>query len=136
MGDILIDNKSIYEFEMKFLHIFGWITKLTLFLFLIGFFQNKPTLFVGFNFFVKVILGFFLVYRFNSYRKHKIEFTELDRKVCYSAGIYIVLISFVDYINAYTEKIQKIISPYTLPIVKKISENLDSNHYDLSKISL
>ena len=124
MGDILIDNKSIYEFEMNFLHIFGWITKLTFFLFLIGFFQNKPTLFLGFNFFVKVMLGFFLVYRFNSYRKHKIEFTELDRKVCYSAGIYIVLISFVDYINAYTEKIQKQISPYTLPILEKVKQKL------------
>jgi len=122
MSDILIDNKTIYDFEMKFLCVFGWITKITTFLFLIGVFQNKPKIFVSFSFFIKVILGFFLIYRFNSYRKNKIEFTELDRKVCYSTGTYIILISFIDYINAYTEEIRKIVQNYTLPIINQIKK--------------
>jgi hypothetical protein len=118
MGDILIDNKDFYNFEVKFLQYFSFITKLTVVLFIIGFFQSKPTLIIQFNFVVKIILALFLIYRFNNYRKHKIEFTELDRKVCYSAGIYIILISFFDLINHYTHHIRSnIILPITEPII-------------------
>jgi hypothetical protein len=114
MSDILVDNKNFYNFELKFLTYFSFITKFTVVLFLIGIFQNKPYILIKFNFVVKVLLALFLIYRFNSYRKHKIEFTELDRKVCYSAGIYIILISFLDIINYYTETIRNnFILPYT-----------------------
>ena len=88
-------------------------------LFFIGIFQEKPTLFIDFNFVVKVCLALFLIYRFNNYRKHEIKFTELDRKVCYSSGIYILIISFIDYINSYTDTIKKLIVPYTSEIIAK-----------------
>ena len=118
MSDILVDNKNFYNFELKFLTYFSFITKFTVVLFLVGIFQNKPYILIQFNFVVKVILAFFLIYRFNSYRKHKIEFTELDRKVCYSAGIYIILISFLDIINYYTETIR---NDFILPVIQKFA---------------
>uniref|UniRef100_A0A6C0JH53 Uncharacterized protein n=1 Tax=viral metagenome TaxID=1070528 RepID=A0A6C0JH53_9ZZZZ len=125
MSDILIDNKDFYNFEVKFLQYFSFITKLTVVLFIVGFFQSKPTFIVQFNFVVKVILALFLIYRFNSYRKHKIEFTELDRKVCYSAGIYIILISFFDLINHYTNAIRSnYILPMTEPIIQMFKKSL------------
>lgn len=111
--DPLIDNKDFYTFENNFLHYFGWITKITVVLFLVGFFQQKPTIFINFNFIVKIGLALFLIYRFNNYRKYEITFTDLDRKVCYSAGIYILFISFADYVNSYTNEIKKLIQPYT-----------------------
>jgi hypothetical protein len=114
MSDIVVDNKKFYNFELKFLTYFSYVTKFTVLLFLIGIFQNKPFILIQFNFVVKVILAIFLIYRFNSYRKYKIEFTELDRKVCYSAGVYIILISFLDIINFYTEYIRNnFILPFT-----------------------
>ena len=119
MSDILIDNKNLYNFEVKFLEYFSFITKLTVVLFIIGFFQTKPTVIIQFNFVVKTILALFLIYRFNNYRKHKIEFTELDRKVCYSVGIYIILISFFDFFNYYTDYIKSnIVLPITEPIIQ------------------
>ena len=125
MSDILIDNKDFYNFEVKFLQYFSFITKLTVVLFIIGFFQSKPTFIIQFNFVVKTILALFLIYRFNNYRKHKIEFTELDRKVCYSAGIYIILISFFDLIDHYTDTIRKnIILPFTEPIIEWSKKSL------------
>jgi hypothetical protein len=121
MSDILVDNKNFYNFELKFLTYFSYVTKFTVLLFLIGIFQNKPTILIQFNFVVKVILALFLIYRFNSYRKHKIEFTELDRKVCYSVGIYIILISFLDIINYYTETIR---SNFILPFTKQFTQHI------------
>jgi hypothetical protein len=125
MSDILIDNKKFYDFELKFLTFFSFITKLTVVLFIIGFFQQKPTFIVQFNFVIKIILALFLMYRFNKYRKDKITFTELDRKVCYSAGLYIILISFFDFIIHYTEYIRNnIVLPYTIPIIQKFKMTL------------
>jgi len=127
MSDILIDNKEFYNFEVKFLTFFSFITKLSVVLFIVGFFQSKPTYIVQFNFVVKVILALFLIYRFNNYRKHKIEFTELDRKVCYSAGIYIILISFFDLINHYLDAIRNnFILPITTPIIQNIKTSLEN----------
>jgi hypothetical protein len=125
MSDILIDNKNLYNFEVNFLKYFSFITKFTVILFIVGFFQSKPTYIIQINFVVKIILALFLIYRFNSYRKHKIEFTELDRKVCYSAGIYIILISFVDLINNYTDYIRSnIVLPITEPIIQRFKNSL------------
>lgn len=125
MSDILIDNKHFYNFELKFLKFFSFITKLTVVLFIIGFFQSKPVYMIQFNFFVKIILALFLIYRFNNYRKLKIEFTELDRKVCFSAGIYIILISFLDLINHYTDYIRSnIVLPITSPFIQDIKTSL------------
>jgi hypothetical protein len=118
--DPLIDNKRIYHFETQFLHYFGWVTKITVALFFLGFFQEKPTVFVTFNFVVKLCLALFLIYRFNNYRKHEIVFTDLDRKVCYSAGIYILIITFTDYVNYYTNDIRNVILPYTTPLWDKL----------------
>ena len=117
--DLLIDNKHIYNFEYNFLIIFSWLTKITIFLFIFGFIQNKPMWFLEYNFIVKLLLALFLIYRFNSYRKYKIEFTDLDRKVCYSAGKYILILSFIDYINFYTNQIRDYITKFTQPIIEK-----------------
>jgi hypothetical protein len=125
MSDILIDNKDFYNFEVKFLTFFSFITKLSVVLFIVGFFQSKPTYIVQFNFVVKVILALFLIYRFNNYRKNKIVFTELDRRVCYSAGIYIILISFFDLINYYIDAIRNnFVLPITIPIIQSFKKSL------------
>jgi len=118
MGDYLIDNKQLYNYELFFLFVISWITRLTALLFIVGFFQTKPRGIIEFIFFSKICLALFLIYRFNNYRTDKIVFTELDRKICYSSGIYIILISFMDYYNSYITYIRKIILPYTSPIIK------------------
>jgi ABC-type multidrug transport system fused ATPase/permease subunit len=124
MSDILIDNKNVYNFELKFLSIFSIFKKIIILLFLIGFFENKPKIFLELNFVVKLILGIFLVYRFNKYRNNPIKFTELDRKICSSAGSYIIFIAFADYINAFMDEIREHIIKFTGPFVTNIKSKL------------
>ena len=128
MGDYLIDNKQLYNYELIYLIIISWITRLTLFLFIVGFFQTKPQGIIELIFFNKICLALFLIYRFNNYRTNKIIFTELDRKVCYSSGIYIIIISFMDYYNSYINNMRELIIPYTNPVIKYIS----SIYYSIS----
>ena len=122
MSDILVDNKFFYNISFYFIHYFGILTKVITVLFIIGYFANKPSIFLSINFVVKVCISLFLIYRFNKYRKNKLIFTELDRKVCYSAGIYILFVSFLDVIQNYTDKIRGFIQPYTLPVIEKIKK--------------
>jgi len=55
----------------------------------IGIGYKAPQAMVTFNYYLKVLIGIFLVYRFNSYRKH-IKFEEFDRRVAFSAGMFIL----------------------------------------------
>ena len=119
MGDLLIDNKFIYNIELNFLYFMSYFMKLFFLLFMIGFLQDKPKELLFMNFCIKVILGIFLIYRFNNYRSNKISFTELDRKVIYSIGIYILLLSFTDIIINFITVIRNQILPYTRPIIER-----------------
>jgi hypothetical protein len=129
MGDILVDNKKIYDFELNFITFLNLINLISITLFIIGFFQVQPELILKFNIFFKAVLALFLIYRFNGYRKQNIRFTELDRKICFSTGVFIILISFIDIITYNIEFIRNnYILPYTEPIVsyfKKIPKNLN-----------
>ena len=126
MPDILIDNKNIYNFELYFIKGFSVITKIVVVLFFIGFLTDKPKFILEINFVIKFILGLFLIYRFNKYRKNKVTFTELDRKICYSVGIYIVIISLGEYFLFFTgvirEQILKITSPFINPFINPLKQ--------------
>ncbi len=134
MKDILIDNKFIYNIELKFIKFFSIITQIIVFLFIIGFFQEKPKEFLVINSIVKILISFFLIYRFNKYRKN-VKFTELDRKVIYSSALYIIIISFADILNKYIEIIRKYIYKFTKPIVIKIKKIIYGKDYQSEIIS-
>ena len=116
MKDFLIDNENIYNFEMNVMDFFSMVTKIIVGLYFIGVFKTKPVLFLVVNFVLKIFIACFLIYRFNSYRKYKITFTELDRKAAYSAGVYIFFLSFIDVIDKYITEIRAIIDPYLYSI--------------------
>lgn len=121
MPDLLIDNKTIYNFELAFIKIFNFITKISILLFMVGFFQETPLSILKINSAIKIAIALFLIYRFNSYRKHKIVFTDLDQKVAYSAGVYILTISFIDILDQYVKMFRAQITAYTLPIITQVT---------------
>jgi hypothetical protein len=92
-------------------HWFDLITLLMVFIFIYGLVYNEPIIFVQINFLIKVIIGIYLMYKFNDFNKHKsIEFTVLDKKICFSAGLYLIVFSFADVINMYLNKIKMIVN--------------------------
>ena len=100
--------------------IVDWMAYITFIIFIllfIGILQKEPTYFTVTIFIIKVFLSLYLIIRFNDFRK-KIKFTELDRKVCYLAGTYLLLFAFADLIQEYTIKIKTLLKPY-LPWMNK-----------------
>ena len=126
MPDFLIDNKHLYNFQYKFLTYFSYLVKISLVLYIVGAFSTKSVIMIQINFFVKLFLGVFLVYRFSGRRIHKVQFTDLDRKIAYSAGLYIIVVSFSDLLASITEKtrthVMKFLQPYKNMVYSKYKQ--------------
>jgi hypothetical protein len=112
MTNILVDNKELYNIQYYFIKYFNYIFTIIIILFLIGIITNIPTFFIEINFLVKIFIALFLIYRYNPYRKHNIKITELDKTLAYLAGIYIIFISFADYIYVFSRIIRNKVTEY------------------------
>jgi hypothetical protein len=62
-------------------------TYLIYFLSAIGISKTAPMYLDDFDYYVKIYISLFLLWRFNMFRK--IEFNELDRKIAFSAGLFL-----------------------------------------------
>jgi len=111
-----LESKSIEKYEKLFLHYFGWLMILVFTLFILGFIHGKPVFLMKLNFVIKIIIASYLIYRFNPYRKEKIYFTELDKRMVFSSSFYILIISFADILLYYITEIHDFFQPYTKPI--------------------
>jgi hypothetical protein len=99
--------------------IIDWMIYITFIIFILlflGIIQKEPTYVSQVIFVFKVFISLYLMYRFNDFRKN-VKFTELDRKVCFLAGSYLLLFSFADLINDYSLKIKAFLKPH-LPWIK------------------
>lgn len=56
------------------------------------------------DYYTKIYVCLFLLYRFNPFRK--IKFNELDRKIAFSAGVFLLTTTFI---NTFLEKYIKVI---------------------------
>jgi len=97
--------KSIlYTIQDVILKYYSYIVNVILFLTLIGIGVAVPEYLKTFQYYLKIYLAVFLIYRFNSFRT--IKFTELDRKVAFSSGLLLLsttilgefLVKYADFI--------------------------------------
>jgi hypothetical protein len=95
----------------------GWVLFFIFILLFIGILQKEPTYFNNAVFYFKLFIAFYLIIRFNDFRKN-VNFTKLDRTICFQAGIYLLLFSFADLIQDYSSKIRSFLKPY-LPWMNK-----------------
>ena len=119
------DNPFLYKLHYYFIKSFDIITILIIILYIIGVINTEPVDFIKFNYFLKILLGFYLIYRFNSFRKNPVEFTDIDRKICFSAGLFIIVISFADIIGDYIKNLRSDVANYIKPL-KKTNEKSNS----------
>ena len=104
MYDFVVDNKTLYFIELNSLRFISFIVYTSTVLYLLGFLNSLK--FLMLNYTVKIIIAFFLIYRFNGLRKNTATFTDLDRKICFSAGVYILAVSFQEYIIYFSKEIR------------------------------
>ena len=93
------------------LHWFDFITLCMFALFVYGTFKDKPAIFVKINFIITVLIGLYMIYKFNDFRK-VFKISVLDKKICSFAGFYILVFSFADVITLYLDNIRNYIKRF------------------------
>jgi hypothetical protein len=88
--------KNLYKFQDFWFNVFIITTYSLYILFAIGIFNGAPQYLEKLDYYVKIYISLFLLWRFNPFRK--IHFTELDRKISFSAGIFLLTTSAVNQI--------------------------------------
>jgi hypothetical protein len=80
-------NKNILDFQNKMFTLVIVITWVLYISIATGISINAPKYLGIFDYYVKIYVSLFLLWRFNPFTK--ITFTELDRKIAFSAGIFL-----------------------------------------------
>lgn len=81
-------NKVLHRFQSNaftFTIYLSWILYLSIAL---GLYANAPEYLDTLHSFVKVYISLFLIYRFNPFRR--VRFTELDAKIAFSSGLFLL----------------------------------------------
>ena len=68
-----------------------------------GFLEKEPEYMMAIDYWVKVFMSLFLLWRFNPWVK--ITFSDFDRRVVFSAGMFLFTVTIVNnYLLSYVEK--------------------------------
>jgi hypothetical protein len=105
-------EKALYDFQNTAFTLFIIISYILYGISIIGLSRNAPTYIQTLDSYVKIYICLFLIYRFNPLR-NKIEFTELDRKIVFSAGLFILTTTAINkialnYLDDIKSKFQKV----------------------------
>jgi hypothetical protein len=103
----MVFYKKLNDYQDKFFNFIIIILYLLIFSSFLGIFDNAIDYFNDVDYYFKIYICLFLIWRFNPFRDVN-TFTHLDRKIAFNAGILIftttVLQSYIPYI---TDKIKK-----------------------------
>jgi len=104
-----MNKKQLNNFQER---IFDIVTYLTYFLIIIsslGLSQTAPQYLHTLDYYVRVYVCLFLVWRFNPLRS-SFEFTNLDRKIAFNAGAFILTTTILNqYLDYFKDKLKYII---------------------------
>lgn len=105
MNKIQLHKYQEKAFDISVYLIYGLIILSSL-----GLSQSAPKYLEYIDYYVRIYICLFLIWRFNPFRTYY-EFTELDRKIAFSAGAFILTTTILNqYLLAIKNKTQNIIS--------------------------
>ena len=115
---LLFSKEKLYYFQNIFFNLFIITSYLLLFISLLGISQTAPEYLDKLSYYIRIYICLFLIWRFNPLRNNY-EFTDLDRKIAFSAGLFILSTTAL---NKYIIDIQNKVKSVT-DNVKKTLEN-------------
>lgn len=114
--------------QERLFDIFVIIMYTTFILLLFGITIIKPEYLTGLSNIVNIYVSLFLVYRFNRFRTN-IVFTNMDRKIVFTAGLFILVSSSITkLVKIYLTKIKNNVD-------KKVKGEFDNNNLVKSQVS-
>ena len=100
-------NKDIHLLQERGFTIVIIITWILYIIIVLGISQNAPEYLDDLQYYVKIYISLFLIYRFNPFRR--VEFTNLDTKIAFSAGVFLLATTAINnLLVVYLDKIKSI----------------------------
>ena len=109
-------STNAYRIQELFFTLFLATSYVLIFVSYLGFYNSAPEYLSKMNYYFNIYLCLFLLWRFNPFRKLD-TFTELDRKIAFSAGVFILTTTAL---NQYIIEIQNIIKKAISYFEKKV----------------
>jgi hypothetical protein len=103
----MVLNQKLYEYQNFFFNIFIVLSYVLIVISFLGFSNTAQSYLITMDYYVRIYICLFLIWRFNPFRKLD-NFTDLDRKIAFSAGIFILTTSALNkYLIYFKDKISE-----------------------------
>ena len=104
-------DKIIHDLQNNMFNVFVFISYLTYAGLALGIFKNAPAYLDDLDYYVKIYISLFLLWRFNPFRT--IKFNSLDRKIAFSSGLFLFTTSALNQIlSRYLARIKEFLKSY------------------------
>jgi hypothetical protein len=104
----MISKTKLYDLQNKFFDTFIYLSYILTFISALGISEFSQTYLDNLSYYTRVYICLFLIWRFNPLRE-KYEFTDLDRKIAFSAGLFILTTTALnDYAVSFKNSIKNI----------------------------
>jgi hypothetical protein len=94
--------KILHKWQERLFDLFIYSTYILIIISALGLSESAPKYLDYLDYYVRIYICLFLIWRFNPFRSYY-EFTNLDRKIAFSAGLFILtttaLNQYIDYIK-------------------------------------
>ena len=96
--------KKLNDYQEKFFDAIIVIIYILIFATFLGIFNNAPSYLNDINYYFRIYICLFLIWRFNPLRKLEV-FTNLDRKIAFNSGVFILTTTILNrHISIITTK--------------------------------
>jgi hypothetical protein len=99
---------TIHKYQEQLFNLFIYTSYFLIIVSALGLSESAPKYLDNLDYYIRVYICLFLMWRFNPLRTHY-EFTDLDRKIAFSAGAFILtttaLNQYLDIIKEYIKKL-------------------------------
>ena len=105
----MFNKKTIHKFQDRLFNLFIIVSWCLIIISTLGFSQEAPKFLERLDYYIRIYICLFLMWRFNPLRTHY-DFTDLDRKIAFSAGFFILTTTALNqYLKHAQEKLQDIL---------------------------
>ena len=100
-------SSTLHKYQERLFNLFIYTSYFLIIVSALGLSESAPKYLANLDYYIRVYICLFLMWRFNPLRTHY-EFTDLDRKIAFSAGAFILtttaLNQYIDNIKEYAKQ--------------------------------
>ena len=105
----MVFNKKIHRLQSQVFTVIIYLTWILYIAIALGLSASAPQYLDDLQYYVKIYICLFLIYRFNPFRR--VQFTELDSRIAFSAGLFLLATTAIgSFLKNYLAQIKNFFS--------------------------